>query len=68
MTQSAIKPTRKPVTIEAKKAAPSSKAARNPSHDEITQRARALWEAKGCPAGRDEEIWLEAETQLRNGN
>jgi hypothetical protein len=47
-------------------AAPA-KAPRNPSHEEITLRARALWEAKGRPSGRDEEIWLEAEAQLRKG-
>jgi hypothetical protein len=31
----------------------------------IAQRARQLWVAYGRPAGRDEQIWLEAERQLR---
>ena len=35
-----------------------------PSHEEITQRAQELWKAQGCPNGRDNEIWLEAERQL----
>jgi len=35
------------------------------SHELITQRARELWETLGCPEGRDEEIWLQAERELR---
>lgn len=37
---------------------------RIPLHDEISSRARELWEKYGRPADRDEEIWLEAERQL----
>lgn len=33
-------------------------------HDMVSERARALWRERGCPMGRDEEIWLEAERQL----
>lgn len=36
-----------------------------PTHAEITQRAEILWKNQGCPTGRDEEIWLEAEQQLK---
>jgi hypothetical protein len=36
-----------------------------PSHEEIAGRARQLWSDYGQPSGRDEEIWLEAERQLR---
>ncbi len=36
-----------------------------PTHDEIAQRARALWQEKGCPEGQSELIWLEAEEMLR---
>ena len=36
----------------------------NLSHDAIASRAATLWERKGRPAGRDEEIWLEAEKLL----
>lgn len=35
------------------------------SHQEISRRAEELWRQYGCPQGRDEEIWLEAEGQLR---
>jgi hypothetical protein len=38
---------------------------RQPSHDEISTKAREIWESYGRPAGRDEEIWLEAERQLQ---
>ena len=34
------------------------------SQEEISQRARELWERYGRPDGRDTEIWLEAERQL----
>ena len=35
-----------------------------PSHDEIAQRAREIYEKNGRTPGRDLENWLEAETQL----
>lgn len=38
-----------------------------PTHDEITRHARELWQDQGCPAGRDTELWLEAERQLQAG-
>jgi hypothetical protein len=38
-----------------------------PTHDEITQEAQQLWQNYGCPAGRDTEIWLNAERKL-NGD
>ncbi len=37
----------------------------NPTHEQITERAQAIWRERACPEGRDEEIWLEAERQLR---
>lgn len=43
---------------------PTAQTPRPPSHDEIAQRARELWEQQGCPVDRDQEIWLEAERQL----
>jgi hypothetical protein len=39
--------------------------ARVPTHEEIAQRARELFEQSGYPADRDVEFWLEAERQLR---
>jgi Protein of unknown function (DUF2934) len=38
--------------------------ASTPSQEEIAERARTLWAGYGRPAGRDKEIWLEAERQL----
>ncbi len=39
--------------------------AQAPTHDEIAQRARELFEESGYPSNRDLEFWLEAERQLR---
>lgn len=38
-----------------------------PNHDEISLQAQQLWRDRGCPAGRDTEIWFEAERNLRDG-
>jgi hypothetical protein len=38
--------------------------ATTPTHDQIAQRAREIWERRGHPQGQDREIWLEAETIL----
>jgi hypothetical protein len=34
-------------------------------HEQIAERAKAIWKASGCKPGRDRENWLEAERQLR---
>jgi hypothetical protein len=34
--------------------------------EEIRVRAHELWEQHGRPAGRDEEFWLQAESELKN--
>lgn len=44
---------------------PQSQIRQQVSHDEISRRAKELWRQYGSPQGRDEEIWLEAERQLR---
>jgi len=36
-----------------------------PTHDEISRRAYQLWHEYGSPAGRDADIWLNAERQLK---
>lgn len=36
-----------------------------PTEEQIRKRARELWEQAGKPEGRDEEIWHQAERQLR---
>lgn len=35
-----------------------------PTHEEIAQRAKALYEQSGSVPGRDLENWLQAESQL----
>ena len=35
-----------------------------PTHEEIALQARSLWRDRGCPAGCDTEIWLDAERQM----
>lgn len=37
---------------------------RIPTQEEITARARQIWQDRGCPSDRDLEIWVEAERQL----
>ncbi|PTX95567.1 DUF2934 domain-containing protein [Opitutus sp. ER46] len=34
-------------------------------HEQIAARAEKLWRDRNCPAGSDEAIWLEAESQLQ---
>ena len=36
------------------------------THDQIADRARAIWEQRGRPQGEDEKIWHEAEDQLKH--
>ena len=36
-----------------------------PTREQIAIRARVIWEKRGCPRGQDEQIWLEAEKQLK---
>jgi hypothetical protein len=35
-----------------------------PPVEAVSQRARAMWNARGCPQGCDEEIWYSAERQV----
>ena len=35
-----------------------------PTHKQIEDRAREIWQRKGCPGGQDEQNWIEAEAQL----
>jgi hypothetical protein len=36
-----------------------------PNESHIRIRAREIWEENGCPAGRDEEFWFQAEREFR---
>ena len=35
-----------------------------PTHEQISERAREIWNERGCLPGEDERNWLEAENQL----
>ena len=37
----------------------------SPTHAQISDRARAIWEQAGRPSERDFDIWLQAERELR---
>ena len=41
---------------------------KTPTHEEVAHLAHQLWQEAGCPAGRDLEIWLEAERKLGAGS
>jgi hypothetical protein len=34
------------------------------AHEQISKRAREIWEREGRPEGRDKEHWLQAEAEL----
>jgi len=38
------------------------------SHEDISKRAREIWEREGRPEGRDMEHWLQAEAELRQAS
>lgn len=38
-----------------------------PFEERIARRAFELWQAEGCPDGRETNFWLEAERQLLDG-
>src|ERR1044072_1158125 len=45
---------------------PTNRPRRQISHEQIAERAKKLWQDRGWPAGQDEAIWLEAESQLQS--
>jgi hypothetical protein len=51
------------VAVSGPSAATATLAA--PTREQIALRARVIWEQRGCPQGQDEQIWLEAERQLK---
>jgi hypothetical protein len=40
----------------------------NRTKHEIRARAHELWEQSGRPSGRDDEFWLQAEAEIKDGN
>jgi len=53
--------------LSSRSSTPSTDPSLSLSKTDIASRAEALWRQNGCPQGRDEEFWLEAEQQLRRG-
>lgn len=39
-----------------------------PTHGEVTALAQQIYEEEGCPCGKADEHWQEAERRLRNPN
>ncbi len=35
------------------------------THEQIAERAKSIWQKKGCPSGQDQKIWHEAEAELK---
>jgi hypothetical protein len=35
------------------------------THEQIAERAKKIWQDRGCVPGFDEQNWYEAETQLK---
>jgi hypothetical protein len=35
------------------------------THDQIAERAKVIWQQRGCPANEDQKNWLDAENQLK---
>ena len=44
---------------------PTEHPRRQVPHEEIARRAKQLWQDRNQPSGKDEAIWLEAESQLQ---
>ena len=44
---------------------PTEAPRRQVPREEISRRAEQLWRERDCPAGCDEQIWLEAESELQ---
>jgi hypothetical protein len=42
-----------------------ARALAKPNEDLIRTRAWEIWEEHGCPSGRDEEFWFQAELEFR---
>ena len=45
---------------------PSTAPTRTLTHDQVAERARRIWQERGCPHGEDERNWREAEKQLKH--
>jgi hypothetical protein len=53
------------VTSTARGPSPGGK---GPAADQIAARAYQIWLENGCPKGRDDDHWFQAERELREGS
>lgn len=61
----AARPSIRPSSLMSSSSATATMTRKAPSREQIAERAKAIWQQKGCPCGQDEQNWLEAERQLR---
>jgi hypothetical protein len=52
-------------TLSTSKVVPLRPSSAEPSHEQIAERARAIWIRGGCVPGQDQPNWYEAEAQLK---
>jgi hypothetical protein len=51
--------------VADKPAVKQTKKTAAPTYEQIAERARSIWQERGCPTNQDESIWYEAENQLK---
>lgn len=55
----------KSVAVAEKPSAKHSKQHAAPTYEQVAERAKSLWQQRGCPPNQDEQIWYDAENQLK---
>ena len=55
----------KSVAVAEKPSAKQEKKTVNPTFDQIAERAKIIWQERGCPIGQDDKNWYDAEQQLK---
>ena len=58
-------PSGRATAVADKPAVKQSKKPVAPTYEQIAERARNIWQERGCPTNQDESIWYEAENQLK---
>ncbi|MFG1288874.1 DUF2934 domain-containing protein [Xanthobacter versatilis] len=56
-----------PHTTQLQTNAPAAEGLTTTEREQISRRARALWQEEGFPQGRDRELWAQAELQVLKG-
>lgn len=55
----------KSVAVAEKPSSRQSKSPAGPTYEQIAERAKNLWQERGCPPDQDEKNWYDAENQLK---